>query len=92
MNSAEYQGLASESARYSDEFYRCISKWFSGERDDKKRDECTKIASSYRKALESQIAYLRSREQTPQVQRALSMAQSYLDLIERETRRIALDS
>jgi hypothetical protein len=92
MNSPEYQGLASTSAKYSDEFYRCIAEWFSGKRDEKKRTECSEIANSYRNALEAQIAFLRTREQTPQVQRALDITQGYLGLIERETQRVSMDS
>lgn len=81
MKTAEYKALALSSDDLSDQFYRSVSQWARGD-ERATREHCLKLGDEYKRSLERELAYLRSREDLPENRRQIESCQRFLTILD----------
>jgi hypothetical protein len=85
MKTERYPAPEQGYGNYSDKHSDCMTTWLRGGADDKAfREKCRTIALRYKKALENELTYLRSRSQSEQTQRRIAIVQDYLAIVDRD--------
>jgi hypothetical protein len=83
MKTQEYLILSRTSDEIGDKFYRCVSEWVRGCRDQRTSYVCREVGEQYAAALNRQIQYLESLKQDPVCDIAIRRCESYREYLQK---------
>ena len=84
MHTQKYHRLRSATGKHADAHYDCITKWLTNRKDAAFLKDCLQSARKYKRSVETELNYLRSRPKTDDIDRRISEAEETLKLIERD--------
>ena len=82
--------LTAESNKRGDEFLKARDLWQNGQRTERLRRECVDTAHRYEAALQREIEYLETMEESHERKIALDRAHIYRRLLARQIHRLEL--
>jgi hypothetical protein len=84
MKAVQYLELAEVSSKRSEEFYRAVTQWYTGDRDKKMRRKVSMLARAYRSALNKEINFLESKRSSTEILMALQHARAMKMILEKD--------
>lgn len=84
MHTQKYHRLRSATGKHADKHYDCITKWLTNKKEPTYVKDCLDSARKYKRAVEAELAYLRSRPHSADIERRIHEAEESLKLIEHD--------
>ena len=79
-----YFKLRSTTGKCEDAHFACMRDWIAAKKDPVVAKRCRSSARKYQKALERELAYLKTRPQSAEVIRRIGDASDFLQIIARD--------